>query len=67
MITAATVRSKPATPPTESVGIVHPLDAPVAELTQERYDAVVARDRELPSTRSSSLGGGRGRRPRRVG
>jgi predicted ATPase/class 3 adenylate cyclase len=36
------------TPPTESVGIVHPLERARAELTQERYDAVVARGRETP-------------------
>ncbi|MDF2746963.1 MAG: hypothetical protein K0S98_1248, partial [Propionibacteriaceae bacterium] len=36
------------TAPTESVGIVHPLERARAELTQERYDAAVARGRETP-------------------
>jgi hypothetical protein len=36
------------TPPIESIGIAHPLQRARAELTQERYDAAVARGRETP-------------------
>jgi hypothetical protein len=36
------------TPPFESVGIAHPLQRARAELTQERYEAAVARGRETP-------------------
>jgi predicted ATPase/class 3 adenylate cyclase len=36
------------TPPTESLGIVHPLERARAELTLERYDGAVARGRETP-------------------
>jgi hypothetical protein len=36
------------TPPTESLGIVHPLERARAELTLERYAAAVARGRETP-------------------
>ena len=36
------------TPPFESVGIAHPLQRARTELTQERYDAAVARGRETP-------------------
>ena len=36
------------TPPFESVGIAHPLQRARTELTQERYDAAVARGRGSP-------------------